>query len=126
MSDDAPFYWQHAQTALNAARQTLAIDPSTVANRAYYAAFYAVSALFAADGKTYKTHAGVEAAVTRDLVNTGRWSKDLGSAFRALHKLRGTADYDMSKFVSDQESQEAVKQAETILEAVRAACPEFD
>lgn len=126
MNEGVQWYWQHARTALNAARRTLEIDASTAANRAYYAAFYAVSALFAAEGKTYKKHGSVETAVHRDLVNTGRWSEDLGAAFRALHRLRTAADYDVSTFPSVEKARDAVQHAELIFDAVRSACPELD
>jgi len=124
--EDALWFWRHARTALSAARRTLDIDASTASNRAYYAAFYAVSALFAAEGRTFRGHSGVEAAVHRDLVRAGRWSEDLGTAFGELHRLRMTADYDVSTFPSVEEAQEAVRQAKMIVEAVRDACPELN
>ena len=72
MSDDARKYWQRSQSALKSARRNVVIDEATACNRAYYAAFYAVSALFTLEGKRFKRHTGVEAAVHRDLVNAGR------------------------------------------------------
>ena len=55
--------WDRAQKALAAARRELAVDPDLAASRAYYAAFYAVSALLAAEGSTFTRHSAVEAAV---------------------------------------------------------------
>ncbi len=124
-SEDAVWFWRHAQTALSAARRNLEIDPSTASNRAYYAAFYAVSALFASEGRTYSRHSAIEAAVHRDLVNTGRWAEDLGAAYRELHGLRMAADYDVSTFPTAERAQQAVQQAETIVEAVRTSCPQL-
>ena len=118
-------FWQHAQIALKAAQQNLEIDPSTASNRAYYAAFYAVSALFASEGRTYSRHSAIEVAVHRDLVNTGRWPQDLGAAYRELQSLRTAADYDVSTFPTAERAQDAVHQAEMILEAVRASCPQL-
>ena len=123
--EDALWFWQHAETALSAARRTVDIDASTASNRAYYAAFYAVSALFAAEGQTYTRHSGIEAAVHRDLVNTGRWSKDLGTAFSELQRLRMVTDYDVSRFPSVEEAREAVRQAEVIIKAVKNSFPEL-
>jgi uncharacterized protein (UPF0332 family) len=125
-AEDAVWFWRHAQTALRAARENLRIDASTTANRAYYAAFYAVSALLAAEGRTYARHSAVEAAVHRDLVNTGRWSKDLGAAYRELNSLRTAADYDVSSFPTAERAREAVRQAEMIVETVRTSCPGLD
>ena len=126
MTEEPLSFWRHAQNALSTARQNLQIDASAAENRAYYAAFYAVSALFAAEGKMFKRHAGIETAVHRDLVHTGRWSKDLGAAFSRLSPLRITADYDVSMFASLEEAQEAVQRAEMIVEAVRNTCPELE
>ena len=123
--EDAVWYWRHAQAALRSARQNLEIDPSTASNRAYYAVFYAVSALFASEGRTYSRHSAIEAAVHRDLVNTGRWTEDLGAAYRELHRLRMDADYDVSTFPTAERAQEAVQQAQTIVEAVRTSCPQL-
>jgi len=64
--------WRRALEALILARHDLPISADGAAARAYYAAFHAVSALFALDGKTYSQHAAVEAAVHRDLVKHGR------------------------------------------------------
>ena len=51
------------------------------ASRAYYAAFHAVTALFALEGRTYTKHSAVEAAVHRDLVKVGRWPSEIGRDF---------------------------------------------
>ena len=119
MNMDAELFWRHADNALRAARRTLSIDPSTTGNRAYYAVFYAVSAYFISQGKMYRRHSALESAVHRDLVHAGLWPKELGTAYRKLHKLRGTADYDMLQFLSEEEASEAIHLAETIIEAVR-------
>jgi uncharacterized protein (UPF0332 family) len=124
MTADVRLFWRHAENALRSAQKNVAIDPSTAGNRAYYAAFYAVSALFMLEGKTYRRHAALESAVHRDLVNTGRWPTSLGAAYRKLHERRSTADYDMLRFLSNEEAQEAVRLAEIIVEKVRATCPE--
>ena len=111
---------------MRSARQNIEIDDATACNRAYYAAFYAVSALFAVEGKRFKRHAGVEAAVHRDLVNAGRWPRQLGTTYSDLHRQRTTSDYDIEAFMSAEEVNDAVEKAERIVEAVRAACPALD
>ncbi len=40
-------------------------------NRAYYALFYAVSALLLEEGRRFSKHSGVRAAFNRDLVKPG-------------------------------------------------------
>lgn len=63
--------WERAKKALLVARTALPLDPDSAASRAYYAAFYAMSARFALEGKSFRKHSGVEAAVHRELVKTG-------------------------------------------------------
>ncbi len=51
--------WQRAQEALRATGTLLAAGfPDFAAARAYYAAFYAASALLLAEGKTFRSHRG--------------------------------------------------------------------
>ncbi len=84
MSPDASDLWARAIRALKTAALLVDNDPDAAASRAYYAAFYAVSALFALEGRTFTKHTAVEAAVHRDLVKPGRWPIELGRAFSEL------------------------------------------
>ncbi len=126
MSDDAREYWRRSQLALRSARKNIEIDEATACNRAYYAAFYAVSALFDLEEKRFRRHAGVEVAVHRDLVGTGRWSKELAAIYSELHRRRTASDYDLEAFLSPEIALDAVRQAEQIVAAVRTACPDLD
>jgi uncharacterized protein (UPF0332 family) len=99
------------------------MDSDAAASRAYYAAFYAVSALFALEGKTFSKHAAVEAAVHRDLVKGGRWPADLGEDYGSLWDLRITGDYGGAAHVTSSEAMKAVSAAERILRAVQRTCP---
>jgi len=68
--------WQRAQEALRTTGTLLAAGfPDFAAARAYYAAFYAASALLLAEGKTFRSHRGVLALMHRDYVKPGlcRW-----------------------------------------------------
>lgn len=93
-------------------------EDSAAASRAYYAAFYAVSALLAQEGRFFSKHRAVEAAVHRDLVRKGHWSPTLGKAYSSLRRLRSIGDYGAVEHVSAQEAADAVGKAELILEAV--------
>lgn len=123
MTTEAEDLWQRAETSLRAARALLSIDPDSAASRAYYAAFHAVSALFVEEGKTFSKHSAVLAAVHRDLVNTGRWSNELGADYSSLHVLRQVGDYGGSSHVDVHGATEAVEAAARIIEAVREARP---
>jgi len=92
--------WQRCGEALRVAENDLAVSPDAAASRAYYAAFYAVSALFALGGQTFRTHSGVETAVHRDLVKPGTWPVPLGADYSALVDLREKGDYGGGEHVT--------------------------
>lgn len=124
MKREALDLWGRALEALRVAQQTTELSPDACASRAYYAAFYAVSALFAAEGTTFSRHTAVEAAVHRELVKAGLWDPALGAAYTKLMKLRETGDYGGGRHVTAAEAEEAVLTAWSILRGVTTACPE--
>lgn len=124
MNQETHDLWLRAVRSYKTASKLVEEDPDAAASRAYYAAFYAVSALFALQGKTFTQHRAVEAAVHRDLVRAQMWAVDLGAAFSWLVRLRRTGDYGGSMHVSLDEAQEAVDKARRILQAVRTTSPE--
>jgi uncharacterized protein (UPF0332 family) len=113
-----------ARKAVLVARGVLPLDPDTAASRAYYAAFYAVSAHFAELEQTFTKHSAVEAAVHRDLVKTGIWPVSLGQSFSRLVQLRARGDYGGGRHVSPFEAIEAVEAAEAIIRAIPETAPE--
>jgi len=123
MTEAARDLWNRACDALCVARHDLAVSPDATASRAYYAAFYAASALFALEGKTFAKHSAVEAAVHRDLVQPGTWPTDLGRGYSRLAQLRARSDYGGSRHVSPGEAEEAVRIAADILRAVAGSHP---
>ena len=71
MKQFAAIEWHRARRTLTSAEQLIAGDSDSAASRAYYAAFHAVTALFAGRRQTFAKHAGLRAAIHRDLVRTG-------------------------------------------------------
>jgi len=125
MKGEARDAWERSLKALATAHQNLEQDdPDAAANRAYYAAFYAVTALFALEGKSYPKHSGIEAAVHRDLVNTGRWPKDLGADYSILLDTRHTGDYGGPEHVTYEEAQWSIRAAGQIMDAVQEEYPD--
>lgn len=123
MNADAADLWARALQALQTTALLLSVDPDAAASRAYYAAFYAVSALFALQGKTFAKHAAVRTAVRRDLVKLGLWPKDRGEDYSFLFKLRNTGDYGGGIHVSGDDAVEALTAARRICQAVHDADP---
>jgi uncharacterized protein (UPF0332 family) len=126
MKDFAASEWKRALRTLETAEQTVRTDPDSAASRAYYAAFHALTALFALRGRTFSKHSAIRAALHRDLVKPGEWSTDLGEAYQVLSDLRDKGDYGGVMWVSREEATTSVEKAARIVEAVRRSCPELD
>ncbi len=116
--------WQRAQEALRATGTLLAAGfPDFAAARAYYAAFYAVSALLLAEGKTFRSHRGVVALLHRDYVRPGRLPMDMGRILSTLSDLRSVGDYGGAAHVSHAAANMALREAQQFLEAIRSLLP---
>jgi hypothetical protein len=124
MSEVAATLWERAKDALRAARHVPSVSPDTAASRAYYAAFYAVSALFALKERTFRKHTSVEAAAHRDLVKPGTWPPALGEAYSRLVELRSVADYGDDERTDPKKARKALDAATKILKAVSGLNPE--
>jgi uncharacterized protein (UPF0332 family) len=92
---DVARYWMgRADTALASAASELAARRfDFAANRAYYACFYAASAVLLAAGRKFSRHSGVRGAVHRDLVKTGLLDAKWGKAYDRMFETRQAADY---------------------------------
>lgn len=119
MSPEAQDLWDRAVRSYKTSARLVEEDPDAAASRVYYAAFYAISAFFALQGKTFTKHRGVESAVHRDLVRAEIWAAELGTAFSWLVRLHATGDYGGGLHVSPAEAREAVDKAWRLLQAVR-------
>lgn len=126
MSTYARDLWQRAGQALRTAcRDAEGQDYDATASRAYYAAFYVVSAVLAWEGKTFTKHSAVEAALHRDLVRDGNWDAEMGADYRALRSLRNTGDYGGLEHVSAEQAAEAISAAQRLFDAALTRCPEL-
>lgn len=125
MNTYATDLWARSEEAIRTAEADLSVSPDAAASRAYYAAFYAVSALFALEGCDFSKHTQVQAAVHRDLVKGGRWPTERGEDYSFVLRLRETGDYGGSRHVSADEAAEAIAAAKRILEDVKRAHPEL-
>lgn len=119
MSPEESDLWGRADTALATASRLVDHDPDAAASRAYYAAFYAIQAVFSVRGQTYSRHKAVEVAVHRDLVKAGVWSEKLGADFSLLVNLRHTADYGGRSHVGVEQARESVERARRVVQAAR-------
>lgn len=124
MKTEVADFWQRAVQALRTSEALAGSDPDAAASRAYYAAFYAISALFAFQGQSFTKHTAVERSVHRDLVKPGTLPVEVGAAFSWLSNLRHTGDYGGQDHVLPEDAALAVARARLILESVRSNAPE--
>jgi len=66
----------------------------TTANRLYYAAYYAASALLIKHGLIANTHNGVKAMLGLNFIKTGIISREMGKLYNRLFNCRLTGDYE--------------------------------
>lgn len=88
------------------------------ASRAYYAAFYAVTAVLLFVGAEFSKHSSAISAFNKEFIKTGRFDARLGTELRWLFELRGIGDYGQDKHVSSEHAKKAIESAEGILQAV--------
>ena len=117
-------YLERANTSLQVARELLDKDYYDVcASRAYYAAFYAPSALLLNEGIDTSKHSGVIALIHQHFVKSGKLSKEQGRNLNWLFELRSVGDYGVSLHVAQGDAQRAVNTAKDFFEAVKALLP---
>lgn len=109
-----------AETALDDAR-LLSKKGSLAAcvNRLYYAAFYAVSAVLALQGKSYGKHSAVRSSLHRDFINTGLLDKKCGQIYDILLSRREQADYQPALSFEIDEIREYLISTEVMLQELR-------
>lgn len=85
---------ERAFTALDQAKKNVEINCLEVtANRLYYAAYYAASALLIAYGIQTKSYEGNISQFGQQFVLTGIVSRDMGRFYNQLFQMRLTGDY---------------------------------
>lgn len=109
-----------AESSLDAATVLLtAGHPDEAASRAYYAAFYAATAVLLGEGLDFGKHSGVIAAVHQRLVKPGRVDKSLGRTLNWLFELRAVGDYGETQHVPHGEAEKAIESARQFVAAMR-------
>jgi uncharacterized protein (UPF0332 family) len=110
-----------AERALGAAQRLLDADPEFAISRAYYAMFYATTALLYERGLAFRKHAAVHAALAEHFTRAGgldpkyhRWLLDASDA-------RNSADYGVAVDFTPADAAAALDRAKEFVAAVRGA-----
>lgn len=111
---------ERAEQSIEAARGLLGSEfYDFAASRAYYAAFYAATAVLLAEGLEFGKHSGVIASVHRRLVKTGRLAKEQGQGLNWLFGLRNVGDYGVTAHVSREDAQQAIQVAASFIDTIK-------
>ncbi len=115
---------ERAEQSIQAARELITSSYYDFAvSRAYYAAFYAATALLLAEELTFSKHSGVIAHIHQKFVKIGKLDTQRGKDLNWLFELRSTADYDVTVRISPQDASRAIKAAEDFLKASKSLIP---
>ena len=91
---------------------------ATIANRMYYAIYYAASALLVRDGHNVSSHKGVISLFNMYYVKTGILSIDDGRLYGNVFAFRQESDYDDFIDASEEDVKEYLPQVEALVEKI--------
>ncbi len=119
--DKVILYWmEKAREALDSARSEMRAGRFSFAvNRAYYACFYAASALLLKEKQRFKKHAGVRAAVHRAFVKTGRVTQAWGDFYDLVFDSRQRGDHQGLVAFQQEQAAELVDKAAGFVEEMK-------
>jgi len=89
------------------------------ASRAYYAAFYAATAILIHEGFKYRKHSAVISAIHQQYVKTGKLDKKYGKDLNWLFELRSVGDYGAVIHVPQPDAEKAIEAAESFIKAIK-------
>lgn len=90
------------------------------ANRLYYAAYYAVSALLIANKDTAQTHQGVILVFGLKFIKTGIVSREMGDLYSKLYANRMTGDYDDTYTLKAEDVLPIIEPTERFIQTINA------
>lgn len=112
---------ERAEKSIQAAKELAASGfYDFAASRAYYAAFYAATAVLLDEGLEFSKHSAVIASIHQRLVKTGKLDKEKGKELNWLFELRNVGDYGVTIHVSQQDAERAVQVAENFLRVIKS------
>jgi len=89
-----------------------------IANRLYYAAFHAVSALLINDEHPVGTHQGAVVMLHQYYVKTGILSKEDGAFYSQLQTFREKSDYNCTYYATEEDTAPRIASTEAFIEKV--------
>lgn len=91
---------------------------NNIANRLYYSAFHAVSALLINDHHQVSTHHGVVIVLHQFYVKTGILSKQDGTFYSQLQTMREKSDYNCTYYATEEDTAPRIEQTKQFIDKV--------
>lgn len=91
----------------------------TIANRLYYAAFHAVSALLIGNGHSVNTHRGVVALFGQHYIRTGIIPLEFGKLYSQLQTMREESDYNCSYNITQDDIEPKIEPTFLLIKKIR-------
>jgi uncharacterized protein (UPF0332 family) len=112
---------RRARRALGTAQGDLELvgDHGAATSRAYYAMFYAASALLGARDVVRSRHGGVVSAFGELFVKTGDMDPELGKTLRKAYESRLGCDYDAEHEEARESAESTIADARVFVEAAK-------
>jgi uncharacterized protein (UPF0332 family) len=121
---------KQAEETLSDAEKMLEGDfsPRSIINRAYYAMFYGILALFLKMDVTIKTskHVGVISIFDKEFIQTGKMDRYYSNLMHKMFNIRQKGDYKEFVEVPKVEAREHVKLAKEFLETIKTYVGKID
>lgn len=91
---------------------------NNIANRLYYAAFHAVSALLIHDHHNIGSHQGAVIILHQHYVKTGILSKEDGAFYSQLQTLREKSDYNCTYNATESDTAPRIEQTKQFIDKI--------
>ena len=117
--DNFRLYIENAREMLEVARLNLGNDYyGSTCNRAYYAIFYATSALLFTKEMSFGKHSAVLAAFRQHFIKTGEFDVRWSGIYQRVMSHRQSGDYDINVRVEKEQAANDVRDAQAFVEEV--------
>lgn len=114
------YRFERAEELLEVARELIRLGKYKDANnRSYYAAFYALKAVYTLRGQDFRKHKTLLASFNKEYVATEIFPRTLGKKIGSLSLIREQSDYNDFYVASKEESQHQMEIAVEVVEAVK-------
>lgn len=118
--DLAKYKLERAEEEYQTAELLFANDKLKAANnRAYYAIYFAITAVLCFEPIAFKKHKDTIAYFNQHYVHADKFPKELGRAISKAAKVRHASDYDDFYIASREEAEKQIQTAGNLIELVR-------